>query len=167
MRVVVLLSLLVFTQTSYAKVIPSLCLAKERVIFSCHATNKKIISICASADLNHNNGYLQYRFGIAAKKPELIYPSLLKHPKQHFLMGILKPETGSGAYIKFLRNGFSYTIFTLNTKKWAAEGVVVKELGAIVAYIKCKEGTQSQMGTHLFKQLKISSDPKTQNFKLP
>ncbi len=167
MRLLVLFSLFIFTPITYAKVIPSLCLSKEPIIFSCRAINKKIISICASADLDNSNGYLQYRFGLAGKKPELIYPSPFKHPQKHFLAGTLKPKAGDGTYIKFLRNGFSYTIFTLNTKKWAAEGVVVKESGAIVAYIKCQDGTQSKMSASLFKQLQISSDPKNQNFKLP
>ncbi len=162
-----LLSLLVFTQISHAKVVPSLCLSKERIIFSCRATNKKIISICASADLDNNMGYLQYRFGRAGKKPELIYPSPLKHPKNNFFSSIIAPNIGTGAYLKFLRNGFSYTIFAIAVKKWSGEGVIVKELGAIVAYVQCEHGTQSKMSANLFQRLQISQDPKSQDFKHP
>lgn len=42
----------------------SLCRDEEQIIFSCDATpGGRIISLCASKNLDHRRGYLQYRYG--------------------------------------------------------------------------------------------------------
>ena len=46
----------------------TLCRANEQTIWSCAVKNKnKTASVCASKDLAEDRGYVQYRFGTAAK----------------------------------------------------------------------------------------------------
>src|SRR5437868_6678757 len=46
----------------------SLCAKSEHIIFSCVLKRTaKIVSLCASPDLDKERGYLQYRFGLPAK----------------------------------------------------------------------------------------------------
>ena len=66
----------------------SLCSGNEHIIFSCtvKATAKhsaKIVSLCASRDLNKDRGYLQYRFGLPGKV-ELEFPRDRQGTQQQF-----------------------------------------------------------------------------------
>src|SRR5258707_5657456 len=46
----------------------TLCSRDETVVFSCPAKRTaKIISLCSSNDLDKNQGYIQYRYGLPAK----------------------------------------------------------------------------------------------------
>src|SRR5258705_13278099 len=52
----------------------SLCVKGEKVVFSCRVKrSNKIVSLCSSAKLTKNAGYLQYRFGVPGKT-ELVFP---------------------------------------------------------------------------------------------
>jgi heat shock protein HslJ len=52
----------------------SLCGTDEQIIFSCRLKRPaKIVSLCASPDLQRDEGYLQYRFGLPGRV-ELEYP---------------------------------------------------------------------------------------------
>src|ERR1044071_2779627 len=60
----------------------SLCARTEQIIFSCltkrsgsssPTTPAKIVSLCASRDLDKERGYLQYRYGLPGKV-ELEFP---------------------------------------------------------------------------------------------
>jgi hypothetical protein len=68
----------------------SLCSAGEQIIFSCsvkrgagRAGDTKIASLCASARLTKEAGYLQYRFGLP-NKIELEYPAMRTATQQAF-----------------------------------------------------------------------------------
>lgn len=39
------------------------CATSEQVVFACPVRSGKIVSVCASRDLDERTGYLQYRFG--------------------------------------------------------------------------------------------------------
>lgn len=66
----------------------SLCSTAEHIIFSCavKATAKhpaKIVSLCASRDLDKERGYLQYRFGLPARI-ELEFPKERQASQRQF-----------------------------------------------------------------------------------
>src|SRR5262245_37129413 len=65
---------------------PTLCETEEKTVLACR-TGKKIVSVCASNDLSPSSGYLQYRFGVPQKPPELVYPVAREHPKTSFRYG--------------------------------------------------------------------------------
>jgi hypothetical protein len=70
----------------------SLCSKSEHIIFSCRlkgsgkasaARAAKIVSLCASADLDSEHGYLQYRFGLP-NRIELEFPKSREGTQQKF-----------------------------------------------------------------------------------
>lgn len=91
--------------------VASHCSDKERVVFTCTTSSKKIISFCASSD----NKYLQYRFG-TSDKIELLYPNQLIQPK-----GLINAEVESmplnddgtrneNINLQFKINSFTYSL---------------------------------------------------------
>jgi hypothetical protein len=66
-----------------ASVTSSLCVQGEKTVFSCALKNSKTISLCSSAKLNKDEGYLQYRFGVPGKI-ELEYPKERAAPQKAF-----------------------------------------------------------------------------------
>jgi hypothetical protein len=117
------------------------CKAAETVVFSC-STGSRILSICASSNLSKNAGYLQYRYGPPGK-PELVFPEMLRHPAGLFTPGTLMFSGGGGAYLKFSKPPFAYTVFSA-IGNWGArgkatvQGVAVQKDGAEFANIPCK-----------------------------
>jgi hypothetical protein len=132
---------------------PSLCAANERVVFSC-STGAHAASICASKDLSS----LQYRFG----KPgsvDLVYPEGGTKPADAFIMGSLAFSGGGGAWLRFDKGPFRYTIFTA-LAKWGrggvladASGVAVERDGKAFANFPCRGAAASEMGPDLFDKL--------------
>ena len=70
----------------------SLCSKSEHIIFSCRvkgqakvspARSDKIVSLCASSDLDSEHGYLQYRFGLP-NRIELEFPKSREGTQQMF-----------------------------------------------------------------------------------
>src|SRR5712691_7480717 len=66
----------------------SLCAKDEHIIFSCAVKRTaklpaKIVSLCASRDLDKERGYLQYRFGLPGKV-ELEFPKGRQGTQQQF-----------------------------------------------------------------------------------
>lgn len=108
----------------------TLCMPSEKVIFSC-PTGKKTLSLCASPDLTKDTGTLQYRFGIAGKKLELVYPRAAGHPREYFKYGD-DNVPGQSAYrdLLFSINEYEYllSVYTNNgTFEYGAEMAVRKE----------------------------------------
>jgi len=132
---------------------PTLCAADERVVFSC-STGAHAASICASKDLSS----MQYRFG----KPgsvELVYPEGGAKPADAFIMGSLAFSGGGGAWLRFDKGPFRYTIFTA-VGKWGrggaladASGVAVERDGKAFANFPCRGAAASEMGPDLFEKL--------------
>jgi hypothetical protein len=91
----------------------SLCTAAEQTVFSC-STGKKVLSVCASATVNRNTGYLQYRFG-SPGAIELQLPEAETAPAQHVSFG----DTGyyfdgadyAGAWLRFRKGNLSYAVY--------------------------------------------------------
>jgi hypothetical protein len=82
----------------------TLCKSTERIVWSCHA-GKKTYSVCASADLTSDAGYMQYRVGASAKS-EFVYPASPSHPSGKFALN-MGPH---GASLDFDNSGFNYSI---------------------------------------------------------
>jgi hypothetical protein len=117
------------------------CKANETVVFSC-STGSHILSICASRDLSKNAGYLQYRYGPAGK-PELAFPETPRHPAGLFTPGTLSFSGGGGAYLRFSKPPYAYTIFSAignwgRNGKGTAQGVAIQKDGAEFANFPCR-----------------------------
>jgi hypothetical protein len=145
----------------------TLCSAEEQVVFSCTTEAKKVVSLCSSSPLTETAGYLQYRFGVAGKAPELFYPTTRQLPKNLFLSGTMMYSGGGGAYLKFTNAEYTYAVFTGIGKGWEKEGVVVQKAGKQIAYLQCKGPWTSQLGPDWFDKAKIQKDPQASDFEIP
>ena len=138
---------------------PTLCVGKERVIFSC-STGAHTASICASQDLS-KDADMQYRFG----KPgslELVYPEAGVKPADAFVLGTLAFSGGGGAWLRFHKGPFRYTVFTA-TGKWGragaladAAGVAVEKDGNEFAHFPCRGASESEIGPDLLVKLGLT-----------
>ena len=89
----------------------SLCLTDERIIFSCAVKRTgKIISLCASKDLDKERGYLQYRFGLPGKI-ELEYPKERKGTQEKFQYTHYFRAQFDLTAINFTIDGYQYSVF--------------------------------------------------------
>jgi hypothetical protein len=88
----------------------TLCEAGERIIFSCPVRRPaKIVSLCASKDLNSERGYLQYRFGLPARI-ELEFPKERTGTQQKFQYTHYFRAQFDLTEISFTINGYEYQI---------------------------------------------------------
>lgn len=150
-----------------ASTVGSLCFVDEEIVFSCRSTDGKTISLCSSPTLTASEGYLQYRFGVIGKIPELIVPRIQEHPKEHFLSGTVPYSGGGAAYLKFSRGDYIYTVFTGIGKGWEKEGVVVNKSGKQIAHVLCDGPLISELGPVLFEDLELQKDPLEFDFEVP
>lgn len=148
-----------------ASSIPSHCSAQEKVIFSCKTSKAKVVSLCASPNLDATTGYMQYRFGAVGLKPEFVYPESQGHPKDHFKSGTLVYSGGGGAYLEFNNGEYKYVVFTGIGKGWEKEGVVVSKSAKQVAVLECRGQWDSEIGPDLFDRLAIP--PANDDFEIP
>mgnify|MGYP007097583777 CR=1 FL=1 len=83
---------------------PTLCQGTEKTMFAC-TSEAKLVSLCASADLDATKGYIQYR--LARKgKVEFEFPKEKKHPN-----GIFTYEfEPNSEYIRFKNGDYGYTV---------------------------------------------------------
>jgi hypothetical protein len=97
----------------------SLCAKTERIIFSCltkrsgvtsSRSPSKIVSLCASRDLNKERGYLQYRYGLPGKV-ELEFPSSRTGTQQMFQYTHYMRYQMDLTEINFEIDGYQYQIF--------------------------------------------------------
>ena len=162
--------LIFFVKVSYvsaAPVVGSLCFVDEAVVFSCSSTKGKSISLCSSPELTASDGYIQYRYGVIGKIPELIFPKIQEHPKEHFLSGTVPYSGGGAAYLKFSRGAYIYTVYTGIGKGWEKEGVIVNKSGEQIAHELCDGPLTSQLGPVLFEDLELQKDPLELDFEIP
>jgi hypothetical protein len=152
---------------SAAPVVGSFCFVDEVIVFSCHSTNGNTISLCSSPTLTASEGYLQYRFGVLGKIPELVHPKRPEHPKAHFISGTVPHSGGGASYLKFSKGNYFYTVFTGIGKDWKKEGVVVKKAGKQITYVACDGPLISEIGPVLFEKLGLQKDPLELDFDVP
>lgn len=97
----------------------SLCARTERIIFSCLTKRagkslarspSKIVSLCASRDLDKERGYLQYRYGLPGKI-ELEFPSSRSGTQELFQYTHYMRYQVDLTEINFEIDGYQYQIF--------------------------------------------------------
>jgi hypothetical protein len=97
----------------------SLCAKTERIIFSCltkrsgttsSKSPSRIVSLCASRDLDKERGYLQYRYGLPGKI-ELEFPSSRTGTQQMFQYTHYMRYQVDLTEINFEIDGHQYQIF--------------------------------------------------------
>jgi hypothetical protein len=94
----------------------SLCAKAERIIFSCLTKrsgvrgSSKIVSLCASRDLDKERGYLQYRYGLSGKV-ELEFPSSRSGTQQMFQYTHYMRYQVDLTEINFTIDGYQYQVF--------------------------------------------------------
>ncbi len=121
----------------------SLCSAAEKSLFSCEI-GRKVLSVCASKDLDEKKGTLQYRFG-TPDKLDLAYPEKAEHPKKYFTSNRLYSSVEGSLIIElgFKRGSTAYTVFTQDVRGKKSAGVTVTVNGKDTE-LKCKstKGTE-------------------------
>lgn len=150
---------------------PSLCKPDERVVFSC-STGAHIVSLCASVNASKTDGYLQYRFG-RDDTVDLAYPDLSAKPGDAFISGRLTFSGGGGAWLRFGKGPFAYTIFTA-IGRWgssggaaAVSGVAVEKDGNEFANFPCRTAPKSEIGPQLFEKLGLKEADPSKPFDIP
>lgn len=143
---------------------PSLCASDEEVIFAC-STGSKIVSVCASRDLSDQAGWLQYRFGPPGS-PELVHPQEKSHPRAFVQAGTWTFSGGGGAFLRFLKSPYAYTVYTAIGRGWGEKaGVAVEQDGRPLANLACESEVQSEVGPDLFRRAGLADEPEA--FQLP
>ena len=115
----------------------SMCSSTEKILFSC-ISGKKIISICGSPGFSLSSGYVRYKFGVAGKEPELLYPQDQATLSQAFKYAYSDYSKGSTQELSFSRGKYKYTIHVdaHSFRGWAS-GVFVEIGDKQVAYLRC------------------------------
>jgi hypothetical protein len=148
----------------------TLCAADEQVVFSC-STGPKLISICASSGEGKPAKSLHYRFG----KPdhiELSYPESPGSPADGFTSGAMMFSGGGGAWLRFSRAPYQYTIFSA-VGKWGPggspkdlAGVAVNQNSMEIANIACRSAVTGPFGPDYFEKAGVKSNP-DDDFDIP
>lgn len=128
----------------------NLCDDNESTIWSCQ-TAKKTYSLCASNELTHDQGYLQYRAG-TPKHIELKFPENQVHPKGNFEFGFLL----HGVSLSFQNGDYTYSIYE-DIK--GATAIDIQKASKTIATVECIESsyTLAENSTiDLFKSVGIS-----------
>jgi len=132
---------------------PTLCSAKEQIIFSCATGRQKIVSLCASGDLKQSGGRVQYRFG----KPgniELSYPEKTEAWKELFTFSAHGFSGGGEYHIRFVNNAFEYLLYDQETRPQENSGLLVRNNGKVVSHLKCVDGAHSFISHLAFESMK-------------
>lgn len=135
------------------------CRVQEQIVFSC-LVGKKMVSVCASADLSATSGYLQYRFG-QKHALELVFPDLTKAtPAASYVQArTLMFAGGGGGYLRFINGAHHYIVYTAIGKGWGAkDGVAVEQNGQLVANLECRDIPVSKLSEEFFSLAGLAVD---------
>ena len=150
---------------------PTLCTADERVVFS-YSTGAHIASICASKDISKGSGTMQYRYGKPASF-DLAYPDDGAHPTDAFTSGTMMFSGGGGAWLRFKKGPFSYTIFSA-IGKWGkdgaaadAAGVAIQKDGKGFANFPCQSRDSGELGPDFFDKVGLKASESPDDFEIP
>jgi hypothetical protein len=151
---------------------PTLCKPDELVVFSC-PTGAHTASICASRNISKSDGAMQYRYG-RKDSLDLVYPDAATRPVDVFASGTMAFSGGGGAYLRFSKGPYIYTIFTA-IGKWGpggivapASGVAVEKDGKEFANFPCRAGgTDGELGPDFFEKLGLKAADTGQDFEIP
>ncbi len=148
----------------------SFCSSSETVVFSCR-TGAKMVSVCASSDVARNKGYVQYRFGKPGDPLELALPESQVTPAKAAAGNTEAFSGGGGAWLRFAKGAFTYTVYTgignwgPRGEKRTKEGLVVERGGKPVANLACTSKPVSLLGPDWFGKVGITNGD--QDFDFP
>ena len=148
----------------------SFCTSTETVVFSCR-TGAKMVSACASTDAGRSKGYLQYRFGKPGDPLELSLPESQVAPAKAATGNTEAFSGGGGAWLRFAKGAFTYTVYTgignwgPRGEKRTKEGLLVERGGKPVANLACTSKPVSLLGPDWFEKVGIASGD--QDFDFP
>jgi len=170
------LALLALTASSYPALAaaPTLCKADELVVFSC-PTGAHTASVCASKDISKSAGALQYRFG-KKENVDMAYPDAGAKPTDVFMSGMLMYSGGGGAWLRFSKGSFVYTIFSA-IGKWGpggtvadVGGVAIQKDGKEFANFPCRAGGvqgEGELGPEFFEKIGLKTSDAPDDFEIP
>lgn len=144
--------------------VASHCTAEESTLFAC-STGRKLLSVCATADLARDSGVVQYRFGRPGRDA-FVLPMVEADWRAVTRAGRLMISGGGGAYLAFSNPPYRYIVYTAIGSGWDSKaGVVVEKHGRRIANLRCVDQATSALGPDLFERAGIVEDP--QGFELP
>jgi hypothetical protein len=136
----------------------ALCSAQEDIYFSCPLPAGKIVSVCASGNVNPNSGYVQYRYGVPGKI-ELLYPQSKVPPKGRFYVVNASEGSVSLNIIKFYNGRYTYLV----SQAYRSFLTVLKD-GQLISRKSCERGSYSFINRKALKG--VESLPKSaEDFK--
>ena len=121
----------------------SLCKNGEKVYFSCQV-NSKVVSLCGSSKIDQTTGYLQYRFGLPNKSPELSYPLTHTHPRRYFVNSLQTSAKTFSYEIGFRKDAYSYRVY-VDTAALTASlgyGIFVKKDNEATKITRCTRNVE-------------------------
>ncbi len=129
------------------------CRADETVVFQC-SPGRKLLSICAMP----GRPGASYRYG-APGAPELVLPDPAAPDATALSANTLTFAGGGGAFLRFRRADYSYTVYTaLSRGSGEKAGLVVTLAGKRIAAMRCRGAVQSVLGPDWFYAAKIAAD---------
>jgi hypothetical protein len=104
---------------------------------------------------------MQYRYG-RKNNVELAYPEFSVKPVAAFTGGTMMFSGGGGAWLRFSKSPFRYTIFT-GIGKWGrggspaeVAGIAVENDGREFANFPCRAPAESRIGPDFFEKLGLN-----------
>ena len=129
------------------------CLAGETAVFQC-SPGRKLLSVCATP----GQPGASYRYGPPGK-PELVLPDPAAPEATTLSANTFALAGGGGAFLRFRRANFTYTVYSAVGRGWGEkQGVVVTQAGKRIAALRCRGPVQSVLGPDWFDAAKIAAD---------
>jgi len=134
------------------------CVGEERVVFTCQI-GKRVVSVCASAVLDANQGYLQYRFGQLHNVELEIPPKPNYKPSMVGHMDVLLASSYA-MYVRFTKGDYRYYVFSASVRgsndpetgastREEPSGVAVMKNGKIINTLHCASAPfADNLGAH-------------------
>jgi len=145
------------------------CAAGEATVFACKIGGKQVAVCFAAGD---DASWLQYRFGRAGQKPEMLLP---EYPLAAKLSAEGRVETYSGggaSWLRFNRGDHAYVVYT-GIGRWGAKGETVKQAGVVVekrgkqiASLYCDDAPKSKLGAKWYTRVGVRARDDSQ-FEIP
>ncbi|GGK08252.1 hypothetical protein [Luteimonas terricola] len=141
------------------------CAEGEDVVFGCKLAQGHTVALCASPGLAPAGGELQYRENVPGEAADVAWPQDGTVASQAYRSGTLMYSGGGGAFLRFDREGRTYTVYTGIGRGWEKAGVLVQAQGNTVANLACDGEEVSAIGPELFARAGIPED--ADGFEIP